>query len=186
MIKFLKNSLEDIKDVIILTSEKLDIPQVIVEKDLWVSFILDFLFTKSKYKDYFQFKGGTSLSKGFNLINRFSEDIDIVLSEDVINVKLDSLLSMSRNKRSNEITKANEKALQFYENKLIVEMNDYFKTVINKEIKIQLIKEELAIYINYPSSFDDEYIKSEVKVEIGPISAWTPNKEMILDSYVYR
>jgi len=186
VIKFLNNDLEDIKDVIVLTSNKLNIPEVIIEKDLWVSFILDFLFTKSNYKNYFQFKGGTSLSKGFNLINRFSEDIDIVLNGEAIDVNLDDLYKLSKNKRSHEINIINEKALLFYETKLIVEMDNYFKKSINKQIDIKLKKEELAIYVSYPSSFNDFYIKNEVKIEIGPISAWKPNKELMLDSYISK
>lgn len=140
MIKFLNNDLEDIKDIIVLTSNKLNIPEVIIEKDLWVSFILDFLFIKSTCKNYFQFKGGTSLSKGFNLINRFSEDIDIVLNGEAIDVNLDDLYKLSKNKRSNEINKINEKALLFYETKLIVEMDNYFKSSINKQINVELKK----------------------------------------------
>lgn len=47
-----------------------------VEKDWWVTAILKVLFSLSPAK-YMFFKGGTSLSKGWNLIDRFSEDIDI-------------------------------------------------------------------------------------------------------------
>lgn len=52
-----------------------------VEKDWWVTAILKVLFSLSPSK-YMFFKGGTSLSKGWNLINRFSEDIDIALYRD--------------------------------------------------------------------------------------------------------
>ena len=55
------------------------VKKAIVEKDFWVTFFLDYLFHKSTFKDYFVFKGGTSLSKCFNLISRFSEDIDLIL-----------------------------------------------------------------------------------------------------------
>lgn len=52
-----------------------------VEKDWWVTAILKALFSLSPAKFMF-FKGGTSLSKGWNLIDRFSEDIDIALHRD--------------------------------------------------------------------------------------------------------
>ena len=52
-----------------------------VEKDWWVSMVLKAVFKMSIAK-YAFFKGGTSLSKGWNLINRFSEDIDIALYRD--------------------------------------------------------------------------------------------------------
>lgn len=51
----------------------------IVEKDFWVCFTLDYLFHRCPWKDSITFKGGISLSKAFNLINRFSEDIDLIL-----------------------------------------------------------------------------------------------------------
>ena len=47
-----------------------------IEKDWWVTLVLRMLFT-SKYSKYFAFKGGTSLSKGWRIVDRFSEDIDI-------------------------------------------------------------------------------------------------------------
>lgn len=47
-----------------------------IEKDWWVTMVLKALF-QTPYAPYLLFKGGTSLSKGWQLINRFSEDIDI-------------------------------------------------------------------------------------------------------------
>ena len=108
MLKFLNNSIEEINEVVILTAEKLKIPTIIVEKDIWVSLILFFLFKQSKYREFFQFKGGTSLSKGYNLINRFSEDVDIVLNESAINIKLMDLYQESKSKRSIKIQKINQ------------------------------------------------------------------------------
>jgi hypothetical protein len=55
--------------------EKFRINQVAIEKDWWVTVVLNALF-KCSCADQLIFKGGTSLSKGWNLIERFSEDID--------------------------------------------------------------------------------------------------------------
>ena len=51
----------------------------VIEKDFWVCYMLDHLFHDSGYKDAFVFKGGTSLSKSYHVIERFSEDIDLIL-----------------------------------------------------------------------------------------------------------
>ena len=51
----------------------------IIEKDFWVCLTLDYLFHKCPWRKAFAFKGGTSLSKVYNLIDRFSEDIDLIL-----------------------------------------------------------------------------------------------------------
>ena len=50
---------------------------IIVEKDFWVCFSLRILFSTPELGDKFVFKGGTSLSKVFGIINRFSEDVDL-------------------------------------------------------------------------------------------------------------
>jgi predicted nucleotidyltransferase component of viral defense system len=68
-------------DTIIATSKKLNVPQAFVEKDYWITLVLSHL-AKSKYVDESVFKGGTSLSKGYNLIERFSEDVDIAIIND--------------------------------------------------------------------------------------------------------
>jgi predicted nucleotidyltransferase component of viral defense system len=59
----------------------LNIPYVFVEKDYWITLVLSRL-AKSKYVNESVFKGGTSLSKGYNLIERFSEDVDIAIIND--------------------------------------------------------------------------------------------------------
>jgi predicted nucleotidyltransferase component of viral defense system len=57
---------------------------IFIEKDYWVTFILKAL-SQSEFRDKIVFKGGTSLSKAFNCIDRFSEDIDLaVLNADGI------------------------------------------------------------------------------------------------------
>ncbi len=51
------------------TADKMGLSDAIVEKDFWVCFTLDYLFHRSPWKDSVTFKGGTSLSKAYNLIN---------------------------------------------------------------------------------------------------------------------
>lgn len=60
------------------TSDKLNILPVFIEKDYWITLVLKRL-SESKYNESVVFKGGTSLSKGYKLIERFSEDIDIAV-----------------------------------------------------------------------------------------------------------
>ncbi len=120
MKKFLNNSLDDIDDVITDVANSMKLQQVIIEKDLYVSYILDYLFSRSKYKSYFEFKGGTSLSKGYGLINRFSEDIDVVLKSDILNVNLHDIISIeSRNQKAKKAEELNSLAIEFFKNKLI-------------------------------------------------------------------
>ena len=61
------------------TAEKMGLHDAIIEKDFWVCFTLDYLFHRCPWKNSIAFKGGTSLSKAYNIIYRFSEDIDLIL-----------------------------------------------------------------------------------------------------------
>ncbi|MBR4395240.1 MAG: nucleotidyl transferase AbiEii/AbiGii toxin family protein, partial [Eubacteriaceae bacterium] len=61
------------------TAAKMGMNAAIIEKDFWVCLTLDYLFHKCQWKKAFAFKGGTSLSKVYGLIDRFSEDIDLIL-----------------------------------------------------------------------------------------------------------
>ena len=65
-------------DMLRAASQHLDIKLEFVEKDYWITLVLSGL-AESKYVDKSVFKGGTSLSKGYNLIERFSEDVDIAV-----------------------------------------------------------------------------------------------------------
>jgi predicted nucleotidyltransferase component of viral defense system len=72
---------QDVKlfsDLLRAASQHLDIKLEFVEKDYWITLILSRL-ANSKYVDESVFKGGTSLSKGYDLIDRFSEDVDIAI-----------------------------------------------------------------------------------------------------------
>ena len=78
MFEYKKISQNDLEEVIKIASLRIGVNEVILEKDYWVCFVLNYLFSKCKWKDAFTFKGGTSLSKCFGLIQRFSEDIDLM------------------------------------------------------------------------------------------------------------
>lgn len=69
------------RDLLLSASAHLMVPVTFVEKDYWISLVLSRL-AKSEYVNQSVFKGGTSLSKGYNLIERFSEDVDIAIIHD--------------------------------------------------------------------------------------------------------
>lgn len=69
-------SAQDQSDALAIAAQRLGRPQVLIEKDIWVVWALQALFDASA-PEGLVFKGGTSLSKAFGLIDRFSEDIDL-------------------------------------------------------------------------------------------------------------
>ncbi|MBS5978712.1 MAG: nucleotidyl transferase AbiEii/AbiGii toxin family protein [Dysgonomonas mossii] len=77
----LHNDKELFSTLVTLAAKSLRMTPAFVEKDYWITLIL-YNLTNSSYSDSTVFKGGTSLSKGYRLINRFSEDIDIAMIEE--------------------------------------------------------------------------------------------------------
>jgi predicted nucleotidyltransferase component of viral defense system len=138
-------------------SQHLDIKLEFVEKDYWITLVLSRL-AKSKYVDESVFKGGTSLSKGYNLIERFSEDVDIAIindkgktgneiktiirtiekeiTPDLKELQMDGVTSKgSRFRKSVFEYVATEKANA--NNKLIVEINSFANPFPYKRLTIQ-------------------------------------------------
>ncbi len=60
------------------TAQEMKIPDLYIEKDYWVTFALKQIFSEET-KEYCVFKGGTALSKCYGIVERFSEDIDLVI-----------------------------------------------------------------------------------------------------------
>jgi predicted nucleotidyltransferase component of viral defense system len=132
-------------DAIRAASEFLNINQIFIEKDYWITLVLSRL-SKSKYVDRVVFKGGTSLSKVYKLINRFSEDIDLAIfnsanksgneiknlirsiekeiSVDLQEVELKGVTSKGSKFRKSVFE--NESTLNFFQsNRLIIEINSF-------------------------------------------------------------
>ncbi len=84
MREFIAMSEERRRLVCIKTGVQLNLSEIAVEKDFWVCWTLGKLFSLTEWGKHLTFKGGTSLSKCWNLIERFSEDIDIVIGRDIL------------------------------------------------------------------------------------------------------
>lgn len=75
---FLHENIELYKDAVRATAEHMSLPEIFIEKDYWLTVALNKIY-QSEVAAFVVFKGGTSLSKCFDYVNRFSEDIDLVL-----------------------------------------------------------------------------------------------------------
>ena len=95
----------------ITPQQKTGLHDAIVEKDFWVCLTLDYLFHRSPWKKAVTFKGGTSLSKGYHLISRFSEDIDLILDWRVLGYGVNEPWEKRSNTKQDAFNKeANRKA----------------------------------------------------------------------------
>ena len=118
MFKISKLSNENLDQLFRLYEYRFGLRKEIVEKDFRVTFLLYFLFNVSTFHDYFIFKGGTSLSKCYNLISRFSEDIDLILKWHYITDESPDL-TRSKTKQNEYNKKINKESEEFLNKKFI-------------------------------------------------------------------
>ena len=167
------------------TAAKMGVSEAIIEKDFWVCYMLDYLFHRCAWKDNLAFKGGTSLSKAYGLIKRFSEDIDLILDWRVLGYRKDEPWEQRSNTKQDAFNKeANERAEVFLRDTFLPEIiND-----LSEELKVQ-VKCEIDLYDKqtvkfiYPNSFSDTAILQEIRLEIGALAAWTPAAEQTITPY---
>jgi hypothetical protein len=158
----------------------------IVEKDFWVCWVLRKLFTDAQLKDRMVFKGGTSLSKVFGLIDRFSEDIDLVLDWRLLGYghgMEDPEQEFSSNRQRDRFNKEiNEKAAAYIAGELLNRLAGLFGGIPEITVRIDP-SDPHSINIRYPAAFQEDYLRPEVKLEIGPLASWVPSAPHIIHPY---
>ena len=172
--------------------EKFGINQVALEKDWWVTVVLNALF-RCSCAEQLIFKGGTSLSKGWSLIERFSEDIDLSINHEFFGIE-----KTSKNQREKLRRKARRYILDTVSSELETNLNE----IGVKGFRIEGVLEEIdvdgnsrmvasdkdpsVILVHYESvlGFNIEYIPSSVKIEISCLSMNEPTENRLISSYV--
>lgn len=148
-----------------------------VEKDWWVSAIIAAL-AKTSWADYLQFKGGTSLSKAWELISRFSEDIDLAVSRSYFNLPDDT---------QQQRTKIRKTAHHYIKETLTKELDSILRESGITDFEIETVTENssamaVAVEIRYRSVLETaiDYVLPVVKIEFSAMSLDEPyqNKEI--------
>ena len=153
------------------TAARKGMTPAIVEKDFWVCWTLGRLFAHAELSRLLMFKGGTSLSKVFNLIERFSEDIDLILDWRVVTGEDDPLAERSATKQEAMNKAIEAKAVDYIGGELLVMVSQ----VVDPICRCELAADDLhALNVIYPAAFSDAYLRPEVRLEIGPLAAWMP------------
>lgn len=188
MIYLVNQSPEDRLSLFQYTANNLKLNEAIVEKDFWVCFMLEVLFEHSSYKDYFAFKGGTSLSKSFHLIERFSEDIDLILDWRKLGYELNEPLENRSNAAQERFKKEiNARCEVFLRDEFIPTMKQVLLKLCPNE-QFELLIDETdpqTVLVSYLKNYEDAAIVRDIRLEIGPLAAWTPVSEHSLHAYVY-
>jgi hypothetical protein len=181
--KVAKLSSSDRADVFNETAARMGLNPVIIEKDFWVCWILKQLFTIEEFDRRLIFKGGTSLSKCFNLIQRFSEDIDIAVDFEKLG------FVGEKDPRRAELSYTKRAVLL---SEMLTVCQDYiareFIPILNVRIKDILGADDWLLQINsndpnivgfeYPTSIEAklDYIRPRVILELGTHAEPVPNE----------
>lgn len=157
--------------------------KAIIEKDLWVCTVLDYLFTGSPWRGNLAFKGGTSLSKAYNLIERFSEDIDLILDWRVIGYnKVEPLEDRSANQQDKLNKEILAKTSEFLQATFTPKIKEDLSRLINRDL--QILYEDDAVIISYGNAYADASILHSIRLEIGALAAWTPTQIAMIRPYI--
>ncbi len=147
--------------------------------------MLDYLFHHSEWKDHIAFKGGTSLSKAYGLIERFSEDIDLILDWRVLGYVINEPWEERSNTKQDIFNKeANTRAEVFLHDTFLPSIVADLTAELGENIRCFIDENDpQTVKIAYPNSFADMSILQEIRLEIGALAAWTPVKSTDITPY---
>ena len=151
----------------------------IIEKDFWVTWILGRLFENEELAKILMFKGGTSLSKVFHLIEQFSEDIDLILNWNLLTTE-DPRRDRSKTSQLKFNKAIDEKACLYVKEELVGKINTLVSSVCRCKVDDL---DPHVINVEYPGAFSDEYLRPQVRLEVGPLASWIPYEHYKICSY---
>lgn len=166
------------------TARRMGMNEAIIEKDFWVCWTLDYLFSRSAWRSHLAFKGGTSLSKGYGLIRRFSEDIDLILDWRLLGYAPQEPWAARSNTKQDIFNKAaNEAAERFLQDTVLPGLaRDFARELPTAKLYIEPGDGQTIRFV-YPQSFSDRSILQEIRLEIGALAAWTPAAPLDITPY---
>ncbi|RXP46202.1 nucleotidyl transferase AbiEii/AbiGii toxin family protein [Lutibacter sp. HS1-25] len=184
MENFIKLSKKDKINIFNQTSERSGLPSSAVEKDWWVTLSLNIIFSLP-YSNYIVFKGGTSLSKAWNLIDRFSEDIDLVIDR--------KYLGFEGGLSKTQVQKLRKASCSFIGEEFYKDINNELTElgIQDYELIVQETKntdtDPLIIELRYESLTEQSnYLRPRVLIEVGARSLMEPVESKAIISIVSK
>ena len=176
------------------TAQRLGTTPQNVEKDFWVCWTLDGLFNGlAPGGPRLLFKGGTSLSKGFGLISRFSEDIDVTVFRDDLGqgASVEELAALSRTRRLAKLDAIRAACEAYIQGDLREQLEALAQGAVQRTGldlgSIQVLpddQDQQTLLVVYPAATPhDAYMRPVVKIESGAKSALDPNSSRTLQPY---
>jgi hypothetical protein len=197
---FLAASPDERRGAFLTTAARLNTAEVNVEKDFWVCWTLQALFHQlPKGGPRLLFKGGTSLSKGYGLISRFSEDIDVtVFREDLGQAaSIEQLQALSGKKRKARLEAIKAACQAYIQGPLRAQLGEQLAAVLTEAgldapgARIEPDPDDpdrQTLLLWYPAvgeaSAEPAYVRPAVKIESGAKSALDPHHPVTIRPYV--
>ncbi len=177
MNNYFQLSKEQQQIVLAQAANKTGLPIQAVEKDLWVTVALQIVFSLP-IANHLVFKGGTSLSKVWKLIRRFSEDIDLAIDPSIWGFEGDLTKKQIKRLRKTSSVFVRDEFCKSLQNAVaIADMTKWLQVEADSDGEgDDTYPEPRVIHIRYKSLFDEDlpYLHSEVKLEIGARSLLEP------------
>ncbi len=166
-----------------------ELDPVMIEKDYWVCWALKRLFTELDLRDVLIFKGGTSLSKGFGLIERFSEDIDLTIDKRSLGLssEADPANAGSSSAAKKRVEKLKQQAEAYISGDLCNSIRTVFSEKLSGEWSIVVDDEDpqtLWFYYPHVLAGNSGYIKEAVRLEFGVLGDPWPTEARPITPYL--
>ncbi|MDQ3668390.1 MAG: nucleotidyl transferase AbiEii/AbiGii toxin family protein [Acidobacteriota bacterium] len=184
-LQFFNRTADDQAAILREVAARRGISAVMVEKDFWVSWTLAVLFAHREFGEQLVFKGGTSLSKVFGVIERFSEDIDLSVSPKFVGIDEEWVEEAeSRNKRTERMEKLEAACTDTVRERFAPELERIAEESLGNpasgkrwmEFQVDDDTNSPVVLFHYPSHEPTgfEYLRRSVKMEFGSLTDQRP------------
>jgi predicted nucleotidyltransferase component of viral defense system len=171
---------------------RVPLPAAVIEKDFWVCWTLNQLNEIPSLKGNITFKGGTSLSKAWGLIDRFSEDIDIAVNRKVFGQEppYGAEHAQSNRQRNIRLEELEERSATFIGDVVLPQLKQRISEQLNEEFSLRLIRKanEVNIEFEYPGTLKNELgaLLPVVLIELVPRADELPNEERTITPMIHE
>jgi hypothetical protein len=174
------------------TANRIGLPEAIVEKDFWVSWMLKQLFSIEALQGTLLFKGGTSLSKLFHAINRFSEDIDLAVDYGRLGfsgTRDPKQPNLSRSRQSRILAEMSIECQRYIAGDFLTAVRqrcaEALGTGAGWTLEIDSVDPHVVRF-SYPTgvSAGTEYVAPQVILELGTHAEFVPRDTFTMKSFV--
>jgi len=172
------------RDAYEAAAQHLGLPGEVIEKDVWICWVLGVLFGEpNRYP--MVFKGGTSLSKVFGAISRFSEDIDLTIGVSPASFEGGEIPS-SRNQRDKLRRKVEDDLEQHLDRSVEPMLTAALNQVADGEPHSIERDGADVVWVEYPSCYAGEvnYLRERIKLEYGARNRIEPNERHTIAPYL--